>query len=100
MLDEGRPGEIYNIGGGTHLTNKEMTGRLLELCGRDWDLVQRVADRKGHDFRYAVDDSKIRRELGYAPRWSLEDGLRETVEWYAAHRDHWDVREEGGDGGY
>ncbi|MFD5129010.1 dTDP-glucose 4,6-dehydratase [Streptomyces olindensis] len=100
VLDRGRPGEVYNVGGGTHLTNKEMTGRLLALCGRDWDLVRRVEDRKGHDFRYAVDDSKIRRELGYAPRWSLEDGLRETVEWYAAHRDHWDAGEEGADEGY
>ncbi|GAA2827185.1 dTDP-glucose 4,6-dehydratase [Kitasatospora sp. CM 4170] len=95
VLDHGRPGEIYNVGGGTHLTNREMTGRLLDLCGRDWDLVERVADRKGHDLRYAVDDSKIRRELGWAPRRSLEEGLRETVAWYAAHRDHWTaVREE------
>ncbi|WP_395296178.1 dTDP-glucose 4,6-dehydratase [Kitasatospora hibisci] len=95
VLDRGRPGGIYNVGGGTHLTNREMTGRLLELCGRDWDLVEPVADRKGHDLRYAVDDSKIRRELGWAPRRSLEEGLRETVAWYAAHRDHWAVvREE------
>ncbi|MFC9745683.1 dTDP-glucose 4,6-dehydratase [Streptomyces niveus] len=92
VLDGGRAGEIYNIGGGTHLTNREMTGRLLELCGRDWDFVRPVADRKGHDLRYAVDGTKIRRELGYTPRHSLEEGLRETVAWYAAHRDHWDPR--------
>ncbi|GHB16555.1 dTDP-glucose 4,6-dehydratase [Streptomyces viridiviolaceus] len=94
VLDGGRAGEVYNVGGGTHLSNREMTGRLLALCGRDWDLVRHVADRKGHDFRYAVDDGKIRRELGYAPRWSLEDGLRETVAWYATHRDHWEPRED------
>lgn len=88
-LDHGRAGEIYNIGGGTHLTNREMTGRLLELCGRDWDFVQPVADRKGHDLRYAVDGGKAGRELGYLPRRSLSDGLRETVAWYAEHRDHW-----------
>lgn len=89
VLDGGRAGEVYNIDGGTHLTNKEMTGRLLELCGRGWEFVQHVTDRKGHDLRYAVDGSKVRRELGYAPRHVLEEGLRETVAWYAAHREHW-----------
>ncbi|GAA3111124.1 dTDP-glucose 4,6-dehydratase [Streptomyces rectiviolaceus] len=89
VLDGGRAGEIYNIGGGTHLTNKEMTGRLLELCDRGWEFVRPVEDRKGHDLRYAVDGTKAERELGYAPRRSLEEGLRETVAWYAGHRDHW-----------
>jgi dTDP-glucose 4,6-dehydratase len=89
VLDGGRPGEIYNIGGGTHLTNAELTGRLLRLCGRDESFVRRVADRKGHDLRYAVDDTRIRTELGYLPRWPLEDGLRRTIDWYAANPDHW-----------
>ncbi|GAA2719591.1 MULTISPECIES: dTDP-glucose 4,6-dehydratase [Streptomyces] len=100
VLDEGKAGEVYNIGGGTHLTNKEMTQRLLDLCGRDWSLVQHVTDRKGHDLRYAVDDAKIRRELGYAPRHSLDEGLRETVAWYAANRDHWEARERVAGPGY
>ncbi|WP_328496309.1 dTDP-glucose 4,6-dehydratase [Streptomyces sp. NBC_00414] len=82
VLTGGRAGEIYNIGGGTHLTNREMTGKLLELCGADWSRVRQVTDRKGHDLRYAVDDSKIRDELGYRPLRSLDDGLREVVDWY------------------
>ncbi|AVH94678.1 dTDP-glucose 4,6-dehydratase [Streptomyces cinereoruber] len=90
VLDRGRPGEVYNVGGGTTLSNREMTARLLDLCGRGWDLVERVEDRKGHDFRYAVDDAKIRRELGYAPRRSFEAELASTVAWYASHRDHWE----------
>ncbi|MFF3771411.1 dTDP-glucose 4,6-dehydratase [Streptomyces sp. NPDC002232] len=91
VLERGRAGEVYNVGGGTTLSNREMTALLLELCGRDWDLVERVEDRKGHDFRYAVDDAKIRRELGYAPRRSLEAELAATVAWYASHRDHWEA---------
>jgi dTDP-glucose 4,6-dehydratase len=89
VLDHGQAGEVYNIGGGTHLTNAELTGRLLQLCDRDESFVRRVADRKGHDLRYAVDDAKIRTELGYRPRWSLEEGLRSTIAWYAANPDHW-----------
>lgn len=61
-----------------------MTAKLLELCGADWSQVRRVPDRKGHDLRYAVDDSKIRRELGYRPLRSLDEGLREVVDWYRA----------------
>ncbi|GGW24917.1 MULTISPECIES: dTDP-glucose 4,6-dehydratase [Streptomyces] len=82
VLTGGRPGEIYNIGGGTHLTNREMTAKLLALCGTDWSRVRQVPDRKGHDLRYAVDDTKIREELGYRPLRSLDDGLREVVDWY------------------
>jgi dTDP-glucose 4,6-dehydratase len=93
VLDFGRAGEIYNIGGGVHLTNLELTRRLVELCGRDWSLVRNVPDRKSHDLRYAVDDSKIRAELGYAPRWSFDEGLRETVRWYTRHGDRYWVTE-------
>ncbi|MFE7446129.1 dTDP-glucose 4,6-dehydratase, partial [Streptomyces chartreusis] len=62
---QGRPGEIYNIGGGTELSNKDLTGLLLKACGADWDRVRKVEDRKGHDLRYSVDWSKARTELGY-----------------------------------
>lgn len=85
----GRPGEVYNIGGGTELTNKELTGRLLAACGANWDRVVYVEDRKGHDRRYSVDCAKIRAELGYAPRKDFAEGLAETVEWYREHRDWW-----------
>lgn len=88
---DGRPGETYNIGGGTELTNKELTELLLQACGREWDDgVTYVQDRKGHDRRYSVDCTKIRDELGYRPRVSFADGLAETVNWYRGNRDWWE----------
>jgi dTDP-glucose 4,6-dehydratase len=90
VLDGGRPGEVYNIGGGTELTNKELTGRLLEATGTGWDRVRRVTDRLGHDLRYSVDTTKIGAELGYRPRVPFEQGLRATVEWYRTHRAWWE----------
>ncbi len=90
VLTGGRPGEVYNIGGGTELTNKDLTGRLLEATGTDWDRVQRVTDRLGHDLRYSVDIGKIRTELGYEPQVDFEQGLADTVEWYRSRRDWWE----------
>jgi dTDP-glucose 4,6-dehydratase len=90
VLTGGRPGEVYNIGGGTELTNKELTGLLLEATGTGWDLVERVTDRLGHDRRYSVDISKISDELGYQPQVSFEQGLADTVEWYRTRRDWWE----------
>ncbi|MFF5173561.1 dTDP-glucose 4,6-dehydratase [Micromonospora sp. NPDC000089] len=87
---KGRAGEVYNIGGGTELSNKELTGRLLEACGADWDRVVPVADRKGHDRRYSLDITKINSELGYAPSIDLERGLAETVQWYRDNRAWWE----------
>ena len=86
----GRPGEVYNIGGGTELSNRELTERLLDACGESWDKVAYVDDRKGHDRRYSVDCTKIRTELGYAPRMSFEAGLVETVAWYRDNRTWWE----------
>jgi len=88
-LEHGRPGEFYNIGGGRELTNSELTGMLLEACGVGWEMVEYVEDRKGHDRRYSVDDSKLR-ELGYAPRVPFEDGLAGTIAWYREHRAWWE----------
>lgn len=90
VLADGRPGEIYNIGGGTELSNLELTHRLLELTGRDGSAIRRVEDRKGHDLRYSVDDSKIRAELGYAPLVPFEQGLADVVQWYRDRRDWWE----------
>ncbi|TBO58455.1 dTDP-glucose 4,6-dehydratase [Streptomyces kasugaensis] len=89
VLDGGRAGEVYHIGGGTEVTNAELTDRLLTGCGASWDRVERVADRKGHDLRYSVDWTKIRDELGYRPRHSFDTGLAATVDWYRTHRDWW-----------
>lgn len=96
---KGRAGEIYNIGGGTELSNKELTALLLEACGTKWgESVEHVEDRKGHDLRYSVDCTKISEELGYAPRKSFTQGLAETVQWYRDHRDWWEPLKEAADG--
>jgi dTDP-glucose 4,6-dehydratase len=89
-LEKGRAGEIYHIGGGTELTNKELTGRLLDACGAGWDMVEPVADRKGHDRRYSLDITKIGEELGYAPQIGLDEGLATTVAWYRDNRAWWE----------
>ena len=89
VLEGGREGEIYNIGGGTELTNKELTHRLLELCGSDSSMIQPVVDRLGHDRRYSVDCTKIRNELGYAPQVPFDDGLAATVKWYHDNETWW-----------
>jgi dTDP-glucose 4,6-dehydratase len=86
----GRPGEVYHIGGGTELTNKELTSRLLEACGAGWSMVEYVTDRKGHDRRYSLDCGKAATELGYRAQVAFDDGLASTVEWYHANRDWWD----------
>jgi dTDP-glucose 4,6-dehydratase len=90
VLEKGRAGEIYHIGGGTELSNSELTDRLLKACGAGWEMVTPVADRKGHDRRYSLDIGKIRDELGYAPRIALDDGLASTVGWYRDNRAWWE----------
>ncbi|TWP48337.1 dTDP-glucose 4,6-dehydratase [Lentzea tibetensis] len=94
VVDGGRPGEIYNIGGGTELTNRELTERLLEATGRDWSFVEPVTDRKGHDRRYSVDISKISTELGYKPQVDFAEGLAATVQWYRDNRAWWEPLKE------
>jgi dTDP-glucose 4,6-dehydratase len=86
----GRPAEVYNIGGGTELSNMELTGLLLEALDADWSSVRPVEDRKGHDLRYSVDIAKISGELGYAPQVPFADGLAATVAWYRDHRAWWE----------
>jgi dTDP-glucose 4,6-dehydratase len=90
VLEGGRPGEVYNIGGGTELSNRELTEQLLAACGADWSRVRRVADRLGHDRRYSVDITKISTELGYEPQLPFDRGLAETVQWYRENRDWWE----------
>jgi dTDP-glucose 4,6-dehydratase len=90
VLEKGRAGEVYHIGGGTELSNRDLTGRLLEACGAGWDMVTPVNDRKGHDRRYSLDITKISEELGYAPQITLGDGLDSTVKWYRENRDWWE----------
>jgi dTDP-glucose 4,6-dehydratase len=90
VLSEGRAGEVYNIGGNAEITNLELTRTVLKLLDKPESLIKRVKDRPGHDRRYAMDISKIRRELGWAPEYSFERGIAETVRWYRENRPWWE----------
>jgi dTDP-glucose 4,6-dehydratase len=89
VVDGGKSGEIYNIGGGTELTNRELTSLILSTFGYSDEMVQAVADRLGHDRRYSVNWSKINRELGYSPSKSLENSLGDVVAWYRNNEAWW-----------
>jgi dTDP-glucose 4,6-dehydratase len=78
------------LGGGRELTNRELTGLLLEATGTDWQRVVPVEDRKGHDLRYSLDIGKARHELGYEPQVAFEQGLADTVAWYRENRAWWE----------
>jgi dTDP-glucose 4,6-dehydratase len=89
VLEAGRAGETYNVGSGVEKSIEEIADLVLELTGKPDDLKQIVPDRPGHDRRYLLDSSKLQSELGWEPEIAFDDGLRDTVEWYAAHRDWW-----------
>ncbi len=82
VLERGREGEVYNVAGACHLTNLEVIRRLLEIVGAPESLITRVADRPGHDRRYALRGDKIARDTGFVPTLRFEDGLAQTVRWY------------------
>jgi dTDP-glucose 4,6-dehydratase len=90
VLFRGRPGEIYNIGGHGERPNIEVVQMILRLLNKPESLIRFVKDRPGHDRRYAIDPSKITRELGWRPRYTFEEGLAETVEWYVKNRFWWE----------
>lgn len=82
VLEKGKAGEVYNIGGSEERSNKEVIQLILKQLGKDESLIKHVKDRKGHDRRYAMDSSKIRRELGWQPKFSFLEGIQKTIEWY------------------
>ncbi len=88
VLTEGTPGEVYNVGAGNEMTNKELTYAILERMGRGEEMIEFVADRPGHDLRYSVDTSKVR-ELGWSPAHTFEEALDATIDWYRSHEDWW-----------
>jgi dTDP-glucose 4,6-dehydratase len=87
VLHKGVSGEVYNIGGNNERTNLEVVKTILAELGKPESLIRFVRDRPGHDRRYGIDASKIRRELGWNPRYDYESGIRETIRWYLAHQD-------------
>jgi dTDP-glucose 4,6-dehydratase len=89
VLIKGKPGEIYNIGGGRELTNRELTDLILSKMGHDETSIEYVQDRLGHDLRYSVSHEKISRELGYQPQVKFEEGLEKTIEWYKDNESWW-----------
>lgn len=89
VVDKGRAGEIYNIGGGVELSNLELTHLILNVLNKSIDMIDPVADRLGHDLRYSVDYSKINQELGYVPTRSLNQDLPVLVEWYKTNQSWW-----------
>ncbi|MBE6786093.1 MAG: dTDP-glucose 4,6-dehydratase [Ruminococcaceae bacterium] len=90
IVHKGRHGEIYNVGGHNEKTNLEVVHTLLRILGKDDSLITFVKDRPGHDRRYAIDPSKIQRELGWYPETNFNDGLRLTVNWYLANTGWWE----------
>ena len=88
-LQNGKAGEIYNIGGGQELSNLEITDLILKSMGANSNSIEYVEDRKGHDFRYSVNCEKAKKDLGYAPTMEFSKGLLETIDWYQKNEKWW-----------
>ena len=90
VLNKGVLGEVYNIGGNNEKANIEIVTLIIETLGKSKDLIKYVKDRPGHDRRYAIDNSKITRELKWSPEYTFERGIKETIEWYVSNKDWWE----------
>jgi dTDP-glucose 4,6-dehydratase len=95
VLREGRAGETYNIGGGNERRNEEVAALILDALGKPASLIHHVADRPGHDRRYAIDAAKLTRDLGWRPRQPFADGIAQTIAWYRSHRAWWEAIKSG-----
>ena len=89
VITKGKPGDIFNIGGGRELSNLELTRVILREMGVSEEKIEKVADRLGHDFRYSLNIGKIERELGYKSEISFEEGISQTIEWYKSNEKWW-----------
>lgn len=90
VLNKGRFGEVYNIGGNNELNNRQITEIILKRMGKAWDeSVQYVKDRPGHDRRYAIDAGKMKQELGWEPKHRFEQAIQTTIDWYRTHESWW-----------
>lgn len=90
IIRNGKPGEVYNIGGHNEKTNLEVVKAILQTLGKPESLIEYVTDRPGHDLRYAIDPRKIEEELGWKPEYHFETGLKQTIDWYLANKDWWE----------
>ena len=90
ILQNGRVGEVYNIGGHNEKNNLQVVKIILEKLGKPESLIRFVTDRKGHDLRYAIDPAKIHAELGWLPETKFEDGIRKTIDWYLDNKPWWE----------
>lgn len=88
-MREGKAGEIYNVGGHNERRNIDVVRWILTELDKSEELISYVADRKGHDQRYAIDPAKIHRELGWLPQTKFEEGMRQTLRWYLDNREWW-----------
>src|SRR5215467_6818142 len=90
VLNKGKPGEVYNVGGNNEIPNRKITEVILREMGKNWDeSVQYVKDRPGHDRRYAIDASKMKREFGWEPKHRFEQAIKATIQWYKDHPEWW-----------
>lgn len=90
ILQNGRVGEVYNIGGHNEMANIDIVKIIIEALGKSEDLITYVTDRKGHDMRYAIDPTKIHNELGWLPETMFKDGIKKTIQWYLDNKDWWE----------
>ncbi|MBQ3137356.1 MAG: dTDP-glucose 4,6-dehydratase [Clostridia bacterium] len=90
IVENGRIGEVYNIGGHNERTNIDVVKTIIKILGRDESLIKYVKDRPGHDLRYAIDPTKIKNELGWEPETTFEEGIQLTVKWYLENRYWWE----------
>ncbi|MEW6614378.1 MAG: dTDP-glucose 4,6-dehydratase [Thermodesulfobacteriota bacterium] len=89
VIEKGKNGEVYNIGGNCEKTNLEITKTILKILGKPERLIKYVRDRLGHDRRYAIDSNKLQRELGWSPRYTFEEGIEKTIGWYIENKPWW-----------
>jgi dTDP-glucose 4,6-dehydratase len=89
IIEKGKIGETYCLGGDCEKTNLEITKNILDILEKDEGFIEYVEDRKGHDLRYAIDFSKIKKELGWEPKINFEAGLKETINWYTNNPEWW-----------
>ena len=90
ILEKGKVGQVYNIGGHNEMRNIDIVKRILDLLGKPESLITHVTDRKGHDMRYAIDPAFIHQELGWLPETKFEDGIQKTIQWYLDNRNWWE----------